>query len=149
LLLPTPEYHHLARSILAREGGDGPEADALRRASDRLFDRLLTQLARLVGVTGSVALFARAVHLVRIEFSFLDPMQLGTTPDACREALTQALQTVAPEQARDGVVALLAHCLGLLASFIGDDLVLILVREIWPDLPAMHEKTGAGGTPND
>ena len=66
-----------------------------------------------------------------------------------RKALGEALLTVAPEQARDGVTALLASCLGLLASFIGDDLVLILVREIWPDLPAAYEQPGRGGILDD
>ena len=147
--LTGPEYRQLALVILAREGGDSPDADVLHRATERVFSQLLSQLARLVGVTGSLALFTRAVHLVRGEFPFLEPVQVGTNADACRKALGEALRTVAPEQAHDGVAALLASCLGLLASFIGDDLVLILVREIWPDLPAMHDKPGAGDTPND
>jgi hypothetical protein len=146
---PGLEYQHLARAILAWEGGDSLEADALQRTADRVFGALLQALARLIGVTGSVALLVRAAHLLRDEFPFLGPLQLGTTPEACRQALRQALPTAAPESARDGVAALLASCLRLLASFIGDDLVLILAREIWPDLPATPESPAGGGASDD
>jgi hypothetical protein len=129
-------------------GREYPDAGAFHRATEHVFDQLFNRLARLIGVTGSLALCMRAVNVVRSEFPFLEPAQLGT-PDACCAALGEALQTVAPEQARDGVTALLASCLELLASFIGDDLVLILVREIWPGLPTTHDKPGSGGTSDD
>ena len=145
----TPEYRRLADSILQWEGGDGPEADVLHRASTGAFGRLLSHLVSLIGVMGSVALLTRAVHLVRSEFPFLDPMRHATTLEAWSQALDEALQTVRPDHARDGLCALLATFLGALTGLVGHDLTLILVREIWPELPATPEQSGVGGTPDD
>jgi hypothetical protein len=41
---------------------------------------------------------------------------------------------VDPEEIFEGCVVLLAQLLGLLAAFIGENLTLHLVREVWPKL---------------
>ena len=42
---------------------------------------------------------------------------------------------VEPTQVQEGIGAVLANLIGLLDTFIGEDLALRLVREAWPDAP--------------
>ena len=42
---------------------------------------------------------------------------------------------VAPDEILEGCVVLLAQLLGLLVAFIGEDLTLRLVRDVWPKKP--------------
>ena len=42
-----------------------------------------------------------------------------------------------PKDLTNGRVVLLAHLLGLLVAFIGEDLTQRLLREAWPKLPAI------------
>ncbi len=48
------------------------------------------------------------------------------------------------DEAEEAGVMLIAHLLGLLATFIGESLMLSLVREAWPELP--FDDTNSGET---
>jgi hypothetical protein len=51
---------------------------------------------------------------------------------------------VDPDKIFEGRVVLLAQLLGLLVAFIGEDLTLRLVREVWPKLPLNNLDFGKG-----
>jgi hypothetical protein len=138
----TPAHRNLARSLLVLERGDSPECTTLQRAAEHVFGKLSRHLARLVGVAGCTALFRRALHLAAVEFPFLDSVQVGTSAEVSLEGLGESLMGMPTGQAYDGLVALITRVIGLLATFIGDDLVLHLVRQIWPDLPPTDAPIG-------
>ena len=54
--------------------------------------------------------------------------------DGSLEGLDELGAQVDPDEIFEGCVVLLAQLLGLLVAFIGENLTLRLVREVWPKL---------------
>ena len=130
-----PAQRDLALWLLGEEMGDGPESEALLDAAERACQKLCRRLARLVTVAGYQALLARALHLARREFSFLDGVRAGATEDACFDGLRAKAEGIDPAMLRAALTTVLANVIGLLTTFIGEDLALRLVRDVWPDAP--------------
>jgi hypothetical protein len=131
-------HEAIARWLINCEMGDeGSRAGTA--AAARVFDKLSQRLAVLITPIGAEALLARAVHLSRATFPFLDQVQGAPkeTPFIARLSATAA--TVAPRQADEGLMLVLGRLIGLLESFIGQDLTLRLLRDVWPDLPKVPQ----------
>ena len=140
----SPAARSLARRALLHEAGGRAEPAALAEAADRADARLRERLADLIGTTGYTALVARAVRLAQAEV----PALKGVTVDAGVEGSLHGVRALAltsddPTVAEAGVTALLAHVIGLLSTFIGEDLALRLVRDAWPDFA--HDQVSTGG----
>ena len=138
----TVAQRDLARRFLAEEIGHRQDPEALPAAGEQVFQKLCVRLAKLVTATGSHALLARALYLARAEFPFLAGVRAGTVPDTCLDGLRESLQGVEPAQAGDGLVAVLTNMIGLLVTFIGEDLTLRLVRDVWPGAPSGQTSPG-------
>jgi hypothetical protein len=140
--LPSPNARKTARQLLAHEAGAGKPSDVNIPAAIRVCEKLRRPLSTLAGATGFHALLGRALALAKTE----DP-QLGAVrvqPDGSLDGLTE-LRSNGDGQAG---VALIAQLLGLLDAFIGQDLMLRLVADVWPDLPAVEAKAD-GESGND
>jgi len=126
----------LARRALLDTDGGQREPAALAEAADHAYARLRDRLADLIGVLGYGTLVARAVRLAQAE----SPGLTRVTVAAQAEDGLQGLRafTLAssgnPVAAAEGLAALLAHIIGLLVVFIGEDLAVRLVHEAWPEL---------------
>jgi len=120
---------------MAKEIGDGADASGVHTAAERVCQKLSTRLSRLVSPAGSQAILSRALHLARADFSFLEQVRAGITPETCFEELAEHINDVEDGEARQGLLAVLGILLDLLVAFIGEDLTVRLVREVWPDLP--------------
>ncbi len=131
----TPAQRELALWLLEEEMGDGPGPLALLDAAERSCLKLGSRLARLITAVGFQALLARALHLARGEFPFLDGVQTGTTEAACLVGLREKAVGIEPAMLRAALTTVLASVIGLLSTFIGDDLTVRLVRDVWPDAP--------------
>jgi hypothetical protein len=129
----TPAHQDLARWLLAREMGDRADRADPVGAAESACRKLSECVARLVTVVAFQALLARALHLARAEFPSLAGVRPGPSPDACLEGLSERLEGVEPARATEALAAVLANLLGLLATFIGDDITLRVVRDAWPD----------------
>jgi hypothetical protein len=132
----------LAKWLLDRETTAGTGSLGLADATEQVCQKLTSRLARLVSAGGSQALLSRALHVAQPQFPFLMGVRAGLAPGAALERLSEQLAGVDPEQALDGLVAVLDQLFDLLGKFIGDDLTLRLVREVWPDLPAFEPSQG-------
>jgi hypothetical protein len=119
----TPAQRELALWLLEDGMGDARDPEALLDAADGACQKLYRRLAKLVTVVGYQALLSRALHLARGEFPFLDGVRAGAPEGDCLDGLRAALTSV------------LANVIELLTIFIGDDLALRLVRDIWPNAP--------------
>jgi hypothetical protein len=64
--------------------------------------------------------------------------------DGSFDGLDELGAQVDPDEIFKGRVVLLAQLLGLLVAFIGEDLTLRLVREVWPKLPLNNLDFGKG-----
>ena len=119
----------LAKRLLSLEAAAnarGPATHAHEAA--RVCEKLRISLTRFAGADGFASLLRRALALARAE----DPSLNGITinPDCSIEGL-DGLAAGAGDA--HPAVAVIAHLLGLLETFIGGSLTLRLVREAWPD----------------
>lgn len=95
--------------------------------------RLRPHLAALMGSVGFRALLSRALALANEEIPWLRAVHVKA--DGSLEGLDELKAHVGSDEILKGCVVLLAQFLGLLVTFIGEDLTLRLVRESWPKLP--------------
>jgi len=105
-------------------------------------EKLRPQLAALMGNVGFRALLSRALALSNAEIPWLRAVHVKA--DGSFEALDKLGAQVDPDKIFEGRVVLLAQLLGLLVAFIGENLTLRLVREVWPKLSLNDVDLGTG-----
>jgi len=128
----TPPMRDFAKRIIACEArGNG--SSALAPAAFPVPEKLRPQLATLMGKAGFRALLSRALALANAEIPWLRAVRVNA--DGSLEGFEELYAQLPPEEFFEGRVVLLAQLLGLLVAFIGENLTLRLVREIWPKLP--------------
>jgi hypothetical protein len=134
----SPNARKTARKLLAHEAGIGKPSDVSIPAAIRVCEKLRRPLSTLAGTTGFRALLGRALTLAKAQ----DPHLTGTRvqPDGSLVGLSELRNK---EEDGPAGLALIAQLLGLLDAFIGQDLTLRLVADVWPDLRAVE--AGADG----
>lgn len=142
--MTTPAQGNLGLWLLAAESSDRSTPEALAAAAERVSEKLFAQVARLVALEGSRALFARALYLANSRFPFLSAVYVDNAPEQLLGGLREAVHGVEPAQISAGLAAVFSGVLGLLATFIGDDLTVRLLRDPWPDAPYDALESGAG-----
>lgn len=125
----------VARRLLALEAAKSPSQPHEHEAA-RVCAKLRISLTRFAGADGFTSLLRRAVALARAEVPALSGIQVN--PEGFLEGLEQVPASEwKPGSGCDGeaeaAVAITAHLLELLVTFIGWPLTLRLVREAWPD----------------
>jgi hypothetical protein len=128
----SPKLRQFVRhALVAATGVTTPNLAQLASAFDLLCDRLRTRLHPMFGTTAVSALFARAHRRATSEF----PWVADILPEGGERCSLDGLEVIGPhlepDTMADGLAALLAHDIGLLSTFIGDDLVMPLVQEAW------------------
>jgi hypothetical protein len=118
----------LARQLIAAEVRAN---EAREHAGARVVAALDTVLSRVAGTEGSRSLLSRAKVLASIEVPWLATVEL--TYDGGYLRAVERPKEVDVQDHEQGSEALMAHILGLLHTFIGEALMLQLVREAWPD----------------
>lgn len=132
--METSAHRELASLLLSLEMDDQTDPASLAVAADQAFQKLCLELTELVTRVGSRALFARALYLTGPAFPFIAGVRAGPTLDTALEGLRDNLREVDPEQAREGLVVLLATLIRLLTDFFGEDVTLRLLAQAWPDM---------------
>ena len=120
----------------SRQAGGSEAPDAFQ-----IFEKLRAPLATLMGSTGYHALLSRALMVAGREAPWVGNVQVkagGTL------ALRAAAAPATPQDVAAGSTVLVLTLFGLLVAFIGEQLTLRLVREVWPDLSAddLEPRTG-------
>src|SRR5664279_3639772 len=98
--------------------------------------------ATLMGNVGFRALLSRSLALTNAEVPWLRAVHVKA--DGSFEGLDELGAHVDLDEIFEGRVVLLAQLLGLLVAFIGEDLTLRLVREVWPKLSLNDLNFGKG-----
>ncbi|MEA2492026.1 MAG: hypothetical protein QOH21_3818 [Acidobacteriota bacterium] len=128
------KLHEIARRVMraqtAAPATAAGAADAMQVSCGALYRVLETAL----GPAGLQALIGRAIQITAREYPWLSTVQAGTTADCALSGLSDAAGELGVEDATEGCAALLAAMIGLLITFIGEDLTLRFVRQAWPDL---------------
>ena len=127
--------HALARWLLNTEMSDAAEPELLSDAVERICQKLSRRLAAIITQTGYRSLIGRALHIARLDFPLLDGVRATTSNDRCFEGLARRSPDAGFAEMQDALTAVIATIIMLLDTFIGEDLVRRLLRDIWPDMP--------------
>lgn len=130
----------LARQLLLHENHQGKAYESAAQPGRRAFEKLRTYLSKLVGVSGFQALLTRALSQGKEHAPSL--IALRVKDDGALEGFDED----APRETADALEMLLAQLLGLLVTFIGQELTLQLMRDVWPDAALDNIKLSKGAS---
>ena len=139
----TPQMRNFAKRLMAFETGGKKAYPEKILLAFRVCEKLRRHLVTFMGPIGFQTLLARALALAAGEISWL--RRVRVKPDGTLEGLEELQTQLDPDEMFDGGVVLLAQLLGLLVAFIGGNLTLRLVREVWPKVPLDDLDFGEGG----
>jgi hypothetical protein len=138
----TPKLRDLAERLVAYEARENISSGTKTPAAFLVDEKLRPHLAILVGNIGFRALLSRALALANAEVPWLRAVHVKA--DGSFEELDELGAQLDPDQIFEGRAVLLAQLLGLLVAFIGENLTLRLVREVWPKLSLTDLDLGTG-----
>jgi hypothetical protein len=118
------------RALVDATGVPSPDRAQLASAFDTLCERLGRHLQPLFGTAAVSALFVRSLHVATSEFAWLSEV-VGRNGDPCSADKVTTLGDIDVGTVEQGLAAVLAHNIGLLSAFVGEDLVLPLVQQAW------------------
>ena len=121
---PSPSTRDLAQRLLAVSL---TVSDPQVHEAVLVSDKLRTTLTRFAGIDGFVSLQRRALVLARVEDPSLQCVKIG------EDGRLEGFEQLAADSSTGAGTAITAHLLCLLITFIGETLMLTLVREAWPD----------------
>ena len=122
---PSSSMRDLARRLLA---ASQTVSDPHVHEAVLVSDKLRTSLTRFAGVDGFTSLQRRALVLASAEVPALQRVKIGAN------GRLEGFEQLAADTGTGAAAAITAHLLGLLVTFIGEPLTLVLVREAWPDI---------------
>ena len=138
----TPQMRDFAERLISYETTKNKSSETKTSAAFLVGEKLRPQLAALMGNVGFRALLSRALALSNAEIPWLRAVHVKA--DGSFEGLDELGAQVDPDGISEGRVVLLAQLLGLLVTFIGEELTLRLVREVWPKLSPNNLDFGKG-----
>jgi hypothetical protein len=142
MIQATPQMRDFAKRLIAYETTGNKSSGAKTPARFPVCEKLRPHLATLMGNTGFRALLSRALARARSEVPSLHAVQVNA--DGSLAELDKLEVQADPAELVRGSVVLVAQLLGLLVTFIGVNLTLRLVREVWPKLSLDDLDFGAG-----
>lgn len=125
----SPSAQALAWRLLQFEAGGQQEAET----AERVLGRLRERLGVVVGGAGYAALAVRALQLAQEAVPALADAPLAVGLDGTVTGGREFAMAVGAPAATEGLTAIVASLLGLLFTFIGEDLAQGLVRQAWPE----------------
>lgn len=122
--------------LLRQQVSESLAAHQTEKISDgaiALWERMASQIISIVGEDGFNSLYARSVYLTQPDFPWLGA-SLTTSQGVPRFAeLKKILARHAPEQASKANEVLMHTFTSILASLIGDELTIRILRSAWGD----------------
>ena len=135
---PSPTTLAWARRLTAVEAAGKAISDVQVHESVRVFDKLRISQSQFIGVVGFETLLRRAIARAAAEFPFLHEVTL--TAEGRVEGLDRL---AAKEEGVEATIAIIAHFLDLMVTFIGEALTIRLVANAWPDASLADETRSA------
>jgi hypothetical protein len=124
----TPSLRAFAQQLLDYETREGDLS--ISDATVHVCEKLRRSLSALAGVTGYRVLLARALTLAKADVPWLGVAQVNA--DGVLVGLGEVDPQLDKHEVTQGEVVLIAHLVALLVGFVGEDLTVSLVREVWP-----------------
>jgi len=136
----TPTTKHFAGLVLENELADSSDPNDLQSAVERIFDKLNAHLSIRFGSGGYHALLRRALTLAADDVSVLASVHIS------EDGSVEGFQGMTDSQSiSDGSVAMLARLIELLDTFIGRNLTVRVLQNVWPNV----EQVNAAGRPGE
>ena len=129
----TGPQRQLATWLLLHEAVD--RDDSAAGGALRVWVKLSARLARIFTVSGCDALATRALYLAQADFPALAAAIGGPSPGL--DNLPRALAETAETEASEAAAAVLGNVIALLVTFIGEELALRTIRDVWPGAPVL------------
>jgi hypothetical protein len=137
-----PQMRDFAERLIAYETRGNNSSGTKTPAAFPVCEKLRPHLATLMGNTGFRALLSRALARAVADVPSLRAMQV--TADGSLAELDKLEMQADPEQLAKGSVVLVAQLLDLLVAFIGENLMLRIVCDVWPKLSLNDLDCGNG-----
>ena len=131
--ISTPRLKGFARRLVSYESIAAKPAGVHKSPAFRVCEKLREPLSRLSGVAGFRSLLSRALALTNDEARWMKAIHVKA--DGSLEGLEEAKSQLSESEIAEGEVVLVAQLIGLLITFIGEELTLRLVQDSWPDAP--------------
>ncbi len=131
-----PAIRVLTRQLLAFEAGHGGPPDTPGDEAIRIFEKLRTTLAKLMGVVGFQALLSRALALAKAEVPSLGEVRVR------EDGSIKGFTAVEQNAAVNGGEVFVGHFLALLVAFIGRPLTMRLLHDTWPEVSMDTKEEG-------
>jgi hypothetical protein len=133
---PPPALADFARRLVQHEADRVGNPHDLAAGLQSTCDALYVRLSPLISALGFQTLFSRAITLAAREFPRLATLTVTADgADCVLSGLAPADGQATDADADHACVAVLAHFLALLVLFIGEDLGLRTIRDVWPHVP--------------
>lgn len=134
--LKTPGADHVARAkaLLAREGAELLKGELKATAASRVYDKLYSHLAPLVGDAGTQLLFMRSAKLTKGELAMFAAQSIleGTTK------LRERLAAHETPLETDTAALFFGTFFTLITTLIGERLTAQVLRRAWPNSTIPH-----------
>jgi len=118
----------VARELLHLEACQGKTLEGQKSCASTTFEKLRLYLSKLVSAAGFHSLLTRALTEGRKQDLALEGMRVRDGGHL------EGLAEMTPSETAKALEVLLANLLELLFSFIGKELTVQLLRDVWPDL---------------
>lgn len=117
--------HHIIKRHIARQSG------TIAEVAIRLWTPMADKIISIVGEGGFAALYERSVHQVHTQFSWLRSNAPSSITRQRFNELQASLDARPPDQASAANTALLITFTDILASLIGEQLTMSILRSAW------------------
>jgi hypothetical protein len=124
----TPKLRIYAERLIAYEMSRNTSSKSKPTAAFVVIETLSPHFGALMGAAGFRALLSRALVLADAEVAWL--CELHVKADGSFEGLNELETQTNPEEVAAGGIVLLVRLLGLLVTFIGEDLTLRLLSNV-------------------
>ena len=129
----TPQMREFAERLMTCETVGNLLSATETPAGFHVSEKLRLHLATSLGNTSFHTLSTRALALASAEVPWLRTVRVKA--DGSLEGVKKLQAQLDEDAFFEGRVVLLAQFLGLLVAFIGENLTLRLMREVWPKVP--------------
>ena len=127
------KMRHFAKRLSVFERRAGTASETKVPPAFEVCEKLRAHLGTFMGSKGFCELLSCALPRARAEIPWLGAVHVKA--DGALEGVEELHAKHKPDELFEGGVVLVAQLFGLLAAFIGEDLTLRFVREVWPDVP--------------
>jgi DNA-binding response OmpR family regulator len=127
----------IACKILMHESYFGSPGETSKPSLFKVCDKLRTRMQVLSGENGFRSFLCRALMLSRSEVVWLGTVNISA--EGHFDGLRRAEAKLTRIEAIRGETVMIGHFLGLLFTFIGNQITRILLQDIWPDCITMAD----------